>query len=36
VAGFRWLHLSNASRFGRNRNPDIEALGGYLAVNFGF
>lgn len=27
IAGFRWLHLSNASLAGRNRNPDIEALG---------
>ena len=36
VASFRWLHLSNASRFGRNRNPDIEALGGYAGFAVGF
>jgi len=27
VAGVRWLHLSNNSLEGRNRNPDIEAIG---------
>jgi hypothetical protein len=27
VAGLRWLHLSNNSLAGRNRNPDIEAIG---------
>lgn len=36
VASFRWMHLSNASRFGRDHNPDIEALGGYFGINFGF
>ena len=36
VASVRWLHLSNASREGRNRNPDIEAVGGYVGVSVGF
>jgi hypothetical protein len=27
IAGVRWLHLSNNSLEGRNRNPDIEAIG---------
>jgi hypothetical protein len=36
VASFRWMHLSNASLEGRNRNPDIEALGGYFGLFVGF
>jgi len=36
VASLRWLHLSNASLEGRNRNPDIEALGGYFGLFVGF
>jgi hypothetical protein len=36
VIGARWLHLSNASREGRSRNPDIEALGGYAGVVLAF
>ena len=36
VASARLLHLSNASLQGRNRNPDIEALGGYFGVWFVF
>jgi hypothetical protein len=36
VTGFRWLHLSNASREGRSRNPDIEALGAYGGLSLGF
>jgi hypothetical protein len=36
VASFRWLHLSNASLEGRDRNPDIEALGGFVGVSIGF
>jgi hypothetical protein len=36
VTGFRWLHLSNASREGRSRNPDIEALGAYGGLSLAF
>lgn len=36
VASARLLHLSNASLQGRNRNPDIEALGGYFGLLFLF
>lgn len=36
VASARLLHVSNASLKGRNRNPDIEALGGYVGVFVGF
>jgi hypothetical protein len=32
VADVRVLHLSNLSLAGRNRNPDIQALGGQLGV----
>jgi hypothetical protein len=36
MTGFRWLHLSNASREGRGRNPDIEALGAYVGLSLAF
>ena len=36
VASARLFHLSNASLFGRDRNPDIEALGGTFGIYFGF
>ena len=36
VAAFRWLHLSNNGREGRDRNPDIEALGPYAGVRLSF
>jgi hypothetical protein len=36
VAGFRWLHLSNAGREGLERNPDIQALGPYAGIGFSF
>jgi len=36
VLGFRWVHLSNAGREGRDRNPDIEALGPYAGVRIAF
>ena len=36
MTGFRWLHLSNASREGRGRNPDIEALGAYAGLSLAF
>jgi hypothetical protein len=32
AGGLRWLHLSNNSLAGRDRNPDIQALGGHLGV----
>jgi hypothetical protein len=32
VTGARWWHLSNNSREGRSRNPDIEGVGGYAGV----
>jgi hypothetical protein len=35
IVGFRLLHLSNNGREGRDRNPDIQALGGYGAVTIG-
>lgn len=36
VIAARWWHLSNNSREGRSRNPDIEGVGGYggLAITF--
>jgi hypothetical protein len=36
VTGFRWLHISNNSREGRSRNPDIEALGAYGGLSLAF
>ena len=30
VGGLRWLHLSNNSLGGRDKNPDIQAIGLYL------
>lgn len=36
IVGFRLLHISNAGREGRSRNPDIEALGPYAGVRFSF
>lgn len=36
VASARLLHISNASLKGRDRNPDIEALGGYFGLFVGF
>jgi hypothetical protein len=36
IVGFRGLHISNNSREGRDRNPDIEALGGYAGVSVVF
>jgi hypothetical protein len=36
VVGLRWLHVSNNSREGRDRNPDIEALGGYAGLSVVF
>ena len=36
LAGLRWVHVSNNSLAGRNRNPDIEAVGPVLGVLVGF
>jgi hypothetical protein len=36
IASARVLHLSNASLMGPNRNPDIEAVGGYFGIFVGF
>jgi hypothetical protein len=32
MGSLRWLHLSNNSLAGRDRNPDIQALGGHVGV----
>ncbi len=32
LAGIKWVHVSNNSLAGRSRNPDIEAVGPYVAV----
>jgi len=34
--GARWLHLSNNGREGRDRNPDIQALGTAVAVGWSY
>jgi hypothetical protein len=34
--GARWLHLSNAGRVGKDRNPDIQAIGLTLGVVWPF
>jgi hypothetical protein len=34
LAGVRWVHLSNAGLFGNDRNPDIEAFGGYVGLSW--
>jgi hypothetical protein len=36
LAAIRGLHVSNADRDGSIRNPDIEALGGYVGLSMGF
>lgn len=36
VAGLRGIHVSNGGRAGLGRNPDIEALGGYVGLAVGF
>ena len=35
VSGLRWFHLSNNNLAGRSRNPDIQALGGYVGIIIG-
>jgi hypothetical protein len=36
VTGMRVFHLSNAGMQGNDRNPDLEAIGGYGGVAFAF
>jgi hypothetical protein len=36
LGGLRWVHVSNNSLAGRDRNPDIEAIGPTIGVLFGF
>lgn len=32
IVEIRWFHVSNNGREGRNRNPDIQALGGNIGI----
>lgn len=32
VGALRWLHVSNNSLAGRDRNPDIQAIGGHVGI----
>ena len=36
LAGLRWVHVSNNSLAGRDRNPDIEAVGPTIGLLYGF
>jgi len=36
LAGLEWLHVSNGGFAGRDRNPDLEAIGPRLSVLIGF
>ena len=36
LAGLRWIHVSNGGLAGRDRNPDIEAVGPQVAVLLAF
>jgi hypothetical protein len=36
IAGLKWIHVSNNGLAGRDRNPDIEAVGPTLGVLLGF
>jgi hypothetical protein len=36
LAGLKWVHVSNASLAGRDRNPDIEAVGPRIGILVGF
>jgi hypothetical protein len=36
LASMRWVHVSNSGVAGRDRNPDIEALGPQIGVLMGF
>ena len=35
-ASARWLHLSNNGREGRDKNPDIQALGAVIAIGWAY
>ena len=36
TGGFRYLHISNASMSGRDENPGLDTVGGYLGLRFEF
>ena len=36
LGGLRWVHVSNNSLAGRDRNPDLEALGPTIGLLYGF
>lgn len=36
IGGVRWIHVSNNGLAGRNRNPDIEAIGPTIGLLLGF
>jgi hypothetical protein len=36
IAGFEWMHISNGGLAGRDRNPDIEAVGPKVGVLLAF
>jgi hypothetical protein len=36
IAGLKWIHVSNNGLAGRDRNPDIEAVGPTVGVLLGF
>ena len=36
TGGLRWVHVSNNSLAGRDRNPDIEAIGPTIGLLYGF
>jgi hypothetical protein len=36
LVGVRWIHFSNNSLAGRNRNPDIEAIGAHVGMLMAF
>ncbi len=36
LTSMRWAHISNASLAGRDRNPDIEAIGPQVGILMGF
>lgn len=36
LAGLKWVHVSNNGLAGRDRNPDIEAVGPHAALLIGF
>jgi hypothetical protein len=36
LAGLRWIHVSNNGLAGRDRNPDIEAIGPQMGILISF